>query len=132
MAIFIPPLDLQSEYRQKARQLVAAAPTLAVRYPHLKSLAVDLTFHNTLIPAYDRRINYVINLANAKSVFYIQCSNDECLRGDFDLTEDLATAVAARQKSIKGERTCSGWSNACQLNKVHCHNILRYVMTLGF
>ena len=132
MAIFTPPLDPQTEYREKVHQLVKASPTLAVKFPILKSLAVDLTFHNTVTPAYDRRIKYFINIANAKSVFYVQCSNGECLRGDFNLTDELAKAVAERQKSIKGERPCHGWSSACQINKIHCHTVLRYRMMLGY
>jgi len=125
-------IDLQAEFRAKTSQQVKASPTLATRFLTLTSLAVDLTFHNTLIPAYDSRIKYIVNLANAKSVFRIPCSNGDCFRGDFDLTDALAKAVANHQKSASGELTCPGWSSMCMISKFQCHNVLRYALMLGY
>ena len=73
-----------------------------------------------------------VNLANAKSVFRFDCLNNECVRGDFDLSEDLANAIAAHRTSAVGEMCCQGWRSKTTIGTVQCHNILRYTLSLGY
>ena len=72
------------------------------------------------------------NLDHAKSVFRVDCPNQGCIRGDFELTEQLASAVAAHRTSAQGEITCQGWQSKTTIDTVHCHNILRYKLSLGY
>ena len=44
-------------------------------------------------------------LANAKSVFRIDCPNSGCIGGDFDLTEELAKAVAEHRTTVTAGST---------------------------
>lgn len=130
--MFKTPLSPQAEYRAEARQQTLAAPTLAARFPTLTSLAVELAFRNAMIPAFDHELKYFVNLANAKSVLHIQCSNPDCFRGDFNLTDELAEAVAARQEVVKGKRPCQGWTTTVKVLQVRCQTVLSYKLTLKY
>jgi len=77
-------------------------------------------------------VKYSVNLANAKSVFRFNCPNHECIRGDFDLSAELAKAVQARRKIVSGEIVCQGWRSRTTVGKTRCHNILRYKLALGY
>ena len=53
----------------------------------------------------------MVNLKHAKSVFRFDCQNKECIRGDFDLSDVLAEAIAAQRTTAIGELRCKGWRN---------------------
>jgi hypothetical protein len=48
------------------------------------------------------------------------------------LSEALAKAVAARQATVTGEMCCQGWLSKTTIDEVHCHNILRYKLSLEY
>jgi hypothetical protein len=98
----------------------------------LKSLTVDLDYNCPDDALKNRRLNYRVNLSNAKSVFRFSCPNDECIRGDFDLTRELANAVAKRRTTITGEMFCRGWRSKTTIGTVHCPNSLRYKLSLAY
>jgi hypothetical protein len=98
----------------------------------LKSLTVDLEYSDPEGLIKSKRIKYEVNLANAKSVFRFSCQNDECVRGDYDLSDELAKAVAERRKTASGEVVCQGWRSKTTIGTVHCHNLLRYKLSLGY
>lgn len=120
------------EYKDKEAQRVKASPSMAQRFQQLKSLTVSLDHQTREGNAYGSQITYVVNLGNARSVFRMDCRNDECIRGDFDLTKQLAKAVAQRAKTVIGEVCCQGWQNKARINEVKCHNILRYKLKLAY
>jgi hypothetical protein len=65
-------------------------------------------------------------------VVRFDCSNYECVRGDFDLSEVLAQAVARRRTTVAGEMCCQGWHSKTTIDEVRCHNILRYKLKLAY
>ena len=109
-----------------------AAPCLADRFQKLKSLTVGLEYFDGEGLTKNSRIKYEVNLAHAKSVFRFNCPNSECIRGDFDLSAELAEAVAHRRTSVSGEIACQGWQSKTTINTVHCRNVLRYTISLGY
>jgi hypothetical protein len=125
-------LGARAEYIQQEGQRVKDSATLSTRFHKLKSLTVDLVHLNADTGAPGSHIKYTVNLQNAKSVFRFSCPNTECVRGDFDLTEELAEAVAAGRKSVSGELTCQGWRSRTTIDTVRCHNVLRYKFTLTY
>jgi hypothetical protein len=125
-------LGARAEYRQKEGQRVIESPTLAMKFPKLKSLRVDLEFFPPDSGVRSSQIKYNVNLAHAKSVFRFDCLNKECIRGDFDLSEVLGAAVAKRKKIILGEMRCGGWRNKESIKTVPCRNILKYKINLGY
>ena len=120
------------EHREQESQRVKDSPKLADRFRQLKSLTVDLSFCDPEGANKTSQVKYTVNLANAKSVFRFNCPNSECIRGDFDLTNELAIAVAQHRTTVTGEKTCEGWRSKTTIDTVHCHNILRYKLTLAY
>jgi hypothetical protein len=125
-------IGLRAEYRDQEGERVKASPSLADKFRKLKSLIVKLGYYNPKGLAPNSQLNYVVNLDNAKSVFRFRCPNEECIRGDFDLTKELASAVAKHRTTVTGELYCQGWQNKAAIDTVRCHNILRYKLKLAY
>src|ERR1035441_1023538 len=116
-------IGLRAEYRDQEGERVKASPCLADKFRKLKSLVVNLGYNNYRGLAPSSQLNYVVNLDNAKSVFRFPCPNDECIRGDFDLTKELASAVAKKRTTVSGELSCQGRSEEHTIDTIHCHNV---------
>ena len=86
--MYRPKIGLRAEYRDQEGERVKASPSLADKFRKLKSLIVNLGYYEPNGVAQNNQLKYVVNLAGAKSVFRFRCPNDECIRGDFDLTEE--------------------------------------------
>jgi hypothetical protein len=122
----------RSEYLQQENLRVLESASLATKFSALKSLTVELGHFDPEGRSRHSQIKYTVNLDHAKSVFRVACHNHECVRGDFDLSEVLAEAAAARRKVVTGEMCCQGWRSKTAIETLRCHNILRYTMTLGY
>ena len=122
----------RAEYRQEEGQRVKESATLGEAFQKLKRLTVSLEYSDPAGLSKSKQVKYEVNLANAKSVFRFSCLNDECIRGDFDLSDELAKAVAERRSSVSGELVCQGWRSRTTIDSVHCHNVLRYTLSLGY
>jgi hypothetical protein len=122
----------RAEYRHQESQRVQESATLSEKFRKLKSLTVDLMYYNPDGVTRSGQIKYKVNLAHAKSVFRFDCPNPECVRGDFDLSKELANAVSARRTTMAGEMSCQGWRNKTTIGTMHCHHILRYKLSLGY
>ena len=125
-------IGARAEYRLQEDQKIKDSVTLAEKFEKLKSLTVELTHFNPGGVNKSSQIKYTVNLANAKSVFRFSCLNNECVGGDYDLSAALAAAVAGRHTSASGEICCQGWRNRATIDTIHCHNILRYKLSLGY
>jgi hypothetical protein len=120
------------EYREQEGQRVKESPTLSEKFPQLKSLIVDLGYYDSGGVTKNSQIKYTPNLGYARSVFRVDCPNHGCISGDFDLTEQLAKAVAEHRTTVTGEMSCQGWQSKTTIDTVHCHNILRYTLSLAY
>ena len=118
----------RAEYQQKQDQRVKNSLSLSGKFPALKSLTVKLDYHAADGDRMGSHLKYMVNLANAKSVFRFKCPNTECIRGDFDLSEEMAKAVAKHDTSVTGEMECKGNT----INRRPCCNILHYNLSLGY
>lgn len=127
-----PKTSPRGEYLQQEKLRVLASPSLAEKFPKLDSLTLDLSFYDPAGLTKNSQIKYTVNLENAKSVFRFACQNHECVRGDFDLSEVLAEAVAARRTSVTGEIRCQGWRSRSTIETQACKNILRYKLNLAY
>jgi hypothetical protein len=125
-------LGARAEYRQQESQRVKDSASLANTFAKLKSLTVGLSFYDPEGANKTSEVKYTVNLNGAKSVFRFNCPNDECVRGDFDLSDELATAVAAHRTMISGKKVCQGWRSKTVIDTVHCHNILCYTLNLAY
>ncbi|MCG3148593.1 MAG: hypothetical protein PCFJNLEI_02038 [Verrucomicrobiae bacterium] len=125
-------LGPRAEYREQQGQRVTAAPSLSQKYGKLKSLTVDVGYFAPEGGSQFRQMSYAVNLDHAKSVFRMDCCNDECVQGDYELTEELAKAIAKRAKSVVGELCCHGWQNKASIKTTKCNHVLRYKLKLGY
>jgi hypothetical protein len=130
--MFTRKMGVRAEYREQQRQRVKESDSLSDKFPKLKSLTVDFNFSSPGDVMGSRQLNYVVNIDNAKSVFRIDCPNDECVRGDFDLTKELANAVTKHRSNTTGEISCAGWRSKTTIGTVRCPNSLRYKLRLAY
>ncbi|MBI2927282.1 MAG: hypothetical protein HYY24_16430 [Verrucomicrobia bacterium] len=122
----------RADYRLQESQRTKESASLSEKFRELKALTVELAYFSPEGVSRNSQIKYTVNPDHAKSVFRFDCANDECVGGDFDLSETLARAVSARQTTASGEMCCQGWLSKTTIDQVHCHNILRYKLTLGY
>jgi len=127
-----PRTSPRNEYLLQEKQRTLESPSLAQTFSKLKSLTVDLSFYDPEGTIRNSQIKYTVNLEHAKTVFRFACQNHECVRGDFDLSDVLADAVAAHRTTESGEMCCEGWRSRATIDTVPCRNILRYKLTLGY
>jgi hypothetical protein len=120
------------EYREQESQRVKDSPSLSDKFPQLKSLILDLGYYNSAGITKNSQIKFSPNLDNARSVLRIDCPNNGCIGGDFDLTAELAEAVAGHRTTVTAEMCCQGWQSKTTINTIHCHNILRYTLSLAY
>jgi len=125
-------IGARAEFQKKESLRIINSASLSASFPKLKSLRTDLAFCTPDGLNKISQIKYIVNLEHAKSVFRFDCLNRECIRGDFDLSEVLATAVASRRTTVTGEMRCQGWRNKDSIKEVHCRNVLRYEFNLGW
>jgi len=123
---------LRADYRQQESHRIRESVSLSEKFRELKSLTVELAYFSPGGVTRSSQIKYTVNPDRAKSVFRFDCLNGECIRGDFDLSEALARAVATRQATASGEICCEGWLSKTTIDKVRCHNILRYKLQLEY
>ena len=122
----------RAEYRQQQNERVRDSLPVAKRFSSLKALKVELIHTRSQGTSPVREIKYTVSLAHAKSVFRFDCTNDECVGGDFDLSEKLADAVRARQAIVTGSMSCPGWSTKDTINTLRCNCLLHYKLSLKF
>jgi hypothetical protein len=123
-----PRLDYLRQENQREQESVG----LAEKFRELKSLTAELAYFRADGVTKNGEIKCIFNPDTTKSVIRFECSNRECIRGDFDLSEAVAQAVAKRRTTATGEMCCQGWLNKATIGEVHCHYILRYKLRLAY
>jgi hypothetical protein len=129
---FIPKFRLRKEARQRAFEQGEKSPSIAVAYPRLKALTVNLVYYSREIVSWGHGVIYRANLETTKPTLHFHCPSSLCSGGGFDLSQDLATAVAGHRKSIVRAVKClglceleNGKTTPCQ-SKLHFKMILTY------
>ena len=130
--MYVHKIGPRAEYREQQGLRVKAAPSLAEKYNKLKSLTVNVGYYAPEGVIKYRQLTYDVNLGHAKSVFRLDCPNEECVQGDFELTKELAAATAKRAKIVEGELSCQGWQNKASIKKAKCNHVLRYKLKLAY
>jgi hypothetical protein len=125
---FTPRADYRLSQGQRAKDSVS----LLEKFREMKSLTVEFAHFTSEGVSRNSQIKYTVNPEHARSVFRLDCPNHECVAGDYDLSDALTRAVAARQTSVTGELRCEGWLSKTTIDNIHCHNILRYKLTIEY
>src|SRR5262245_18455216 len=122
----------RAEYRQEEGQRIRNSASIVKKFPELKTLTVELAYYTSDGVNKSSQFKYMVNLESAKSAFCFDCRNKECVRGDFDLVDELTNAVTGHYSSVNGEKRCLGWRSKTTIVTARCPNILRYKFTLGY
>jgi hypothetical protein len=93
---------------------------------------VNIRYHDSATPDNSHPLKFAVNIQNAKSVLRFHCPNPECIRGDFDLTGDLAKAVKRHSTTVTGEMPCPGWLSKNTIGTLRCRSVLQYTLQLGY
>jgi hypothetical protein len=128
----MPWRNLREEHRLKQRERLDAAPSLAKQFPNLKKLTVTLEYYEATGNTRNGEMKCSVNVEHAKTVLVFACPGVECAGGDFDLTEALADAIAARRKTLSGELRCQGTRKRSAQGGVPCQTLLRYKLNLNY
>jgi len=120
------------EFRLKQRERIEASPGMAEKYPHLKSLQVNLKYFDANGTSQTGAMKYKLNVKQARSAFWIACHLTGCTGGDFDLSKALAKAVAGRRKVVTGEARCEGTRERGHREMIPCETLLRYKLNLNY
>ena len=129
--------ELRKDSRRKTFERAEKSASLAVTYPRLKALKMDLLYFDHEIVSWGQGILYRANLETAKSMLHFNCPNSLCKGGGFDLSKDLSIAAAGRLNSIVRAVPCPGFCDLengktapCQ-SKLHFKMILTYKTSAG-
>jgi len=124
--------ELRKENRKEKFAQVEKSASLAVIYPRLKTLVVDLLYFDRDIVSWGHGLRYRANLETAKSMLHFNCPSPLCKGGGFDLSKDLSSAVAERQKSFEGSVRCLGVRDEITGKRTACESVLHFKMNLAF
>ncbi len=122
----------RAEYQLLQSQRAANSVSLAEKFPKLKSLTVNLEHVDAETLARNSELKYTVNVQHAKSVLWFVCPSGECVGGDFDLSDEVAKAVAGRRKLATGELRCQGWHRKAKVERARCPILLRYKLILVY
>jgi hypothetical protein len=122
----------RAKHQERQGRRVQEALTLSQEFPRLKSLKVNVRYLDPDAPDNSHLLNFAVNIQHAKSVLRFQCPNAECIRGDFDLTGELAKAVKRHCATVTGEMPCPGWLSKNTIGTLRCRNVLNYTLQLGY
>ena len=114
-------------YRLEQTERANNSVGLLEKFPKLKAFSVEAAYFDPTGARLNGEMKYKLNLAHAKSIFWLNCVHGDCLAGDFDLTQELGRAIAARRKTAEGELRCHGIRhNKEKKESAPCRSILRY------
>jgi hypothetical protein len=105
---------------------------MAKEFPGLKGLKVTLTYYDRTGTTKNGELKCRMNVEHARAMLCFACPAVDCLGGDFDLSEALASAVATRRKKIEGEMRCEGRRGRGGGDRVPCRTLLRYTLNLEY
>ena len=126
-------LNPRIEYRLQRNERIKDSASLAEKFPKLKTLQINLDYFDATGTTRNGGMKYKVNLAHEKSLFCFNCMNGDCVGGDFDLTKELAEAIAAKRKKVEGEMLCQGTRhNKDRREQTPCRSILRYKLNLAY
>jgi hypothetical protein len=128
----MPKRNPRQEYQLQQREQIEGSLSMAKKFPILKSLKVTLEYYDALGLTKNGELKCKMNVEHAKSALWFACPGVECMRGDFDLSEALAKAVAERRKVATGELRCQGIRKRGDRERVPCQTLLRYRLNLNY
>jgi len=129
---FIPKSTLRKEARQREFERGEKSVSVAVAYPRLKTLTLNLVYYSREIVSWGHGVIYRANLETTKSTLHFHCPSSLCSGGGFDLSKDLSTAAAGRRSSILRAVRCPGFCDLENGQTAPCESKLHFKMILTY
>lgn len=120
------------DYHEQEAQRVEASATLALSYPQLKGLTVELTYFDREIISWGQGVKYRANLEHARSVMRFHCPSAQCIGGGFDISEALADAVNEQKTKLTGESRCKGHRRLATGESAQCEATLHFKLVAAY
>ncbi len=101
----------QLERQERMKKKKAAAGLIGDRFPGISEIVFRLTyFQKGLQPALMiRTLNF---LPADYAYFHVDCTQEGCTNGGYDLTPMVAGLIRERKRTVKGKICCDGKNNA--------------------
>jgi hypothetical protein len=128
----LPKSELRKNSRRKAFERAEKSPSLAITYPRLKTLTVDLLYFDREIVSWGHGLRYRANLETAKSMLHFICPSGLCHGGGFNVSEVLRAAVREHRKTVDGQVHCHGSRDQATGKTDRCESVLHFKMNLTF
>lgn len=122
----------RAKHRQEEQLRASRSEFLVHRFPTLKSLCVEYEYFDGAGESRNRQIKFIVNLERARSVFRLDCINDSCSGGDYDLSSAIARAAAAGKTEATGEVHCPGQLSESGDRSAPCKARVRYRLTMKY
>jgi hypothetical protein len=123
----------RAQYRLARAELVQQSPSLAEKYPRLTALRIQIVYLDGAARTQNGALKFKANLEHAKSRFCFNCAHNDCVGGDYDLSDELSRGIARKLKLIEGEARCQGVRhNRERKSQTPCQGILQYKLTLAY
>lgn len=133
MLTYKPKADPRGDYRREQNERVNATPSLAEKFPKLKSLTVTLEHFDKLGLRRESSLKLTPVLDKTKSELWVNCPCRECAGGDYDLSGELERAISAKRKMAVGELRCQGTVNdKVKRETGPCQHLLRFELRLTY
>jgi hypothetical protein len=123
--------ELRKDSLRKTFERVEKSASLALTYPQLKALKMNLLYFDREMASRGQSIVYRANLKTAKSILHFNCPSSLCQGGGFDLSKVLRSAITDLRKSIAGVVQCRGFRDEETGNTAPCKSTLHFKMTIA-
>lgn len=126
-----PPQSEVPEAPAEAVPPPVSAPRIRDRYPEVGKIAVNLSsrapFEKT-----EPTIRGFSMGPDANADFTFRCKNTECVKGGFELTEEIQKMVESFETHRTGRRVCQGWDGKANIGHQRCYYELNFVINIGY
>lgn len=93
--------------QQEKKQLRLDAGPISARYPDVASIVIAMDYYRKgQSPSFlQRTVNF---FPGSSAYFLMDCMEDSCTNGGFNLEPIIYTMIKGRQEAAKGELACTG------------------------
>lgn len=113
-------------------ELYKASPLISQKYPNVKSLIIEQTFHDDSGTEQIAQTRWNVPIDTTRAYFYIDCRMRECIDGGFDLTQAVISTIENGETRSSGRLVCQGWQDKERAGQFHCLTDLVYQIEVNY
>jgi len=113
----------QNEAKAERIQQRLDAGIVSVHFPEVAGIVISMIYNKKGIQSLLRTLNFYPSSA---AFFRVDCLNNNCVDGGFDLTQVVTAMIGNRKEAAKGELSCEG--NGLSAN----HSVIVYEVAIQY